>query len=158
MRTQGGFTFIELIIYVAIAGALSVTFIYFTLAVSSSRATAYSSSEVQANARMGIGYIRTKIKNSSGASVVGGSLVLTTQTTPITIDVSAGRLRTTQNGISSFVTSDETNISNILFTDLTPTGADRENIRMSMTIEFRAAASSDYSYTYTVDSAAGTRQ
>ena len=47
---DNGFTLVELLIYMAVIGGVSMTFILYSLAVAQSRAKTYVAQEVQANA------------------------------------------------------------------------------------------------------------
>ena len=60
-----GFTLIEILIYIAITSLVTVGFITFILSITSSSSKSYVVSEVNANARMALDIIASKIRTTS---------------------------------------------------------------------------------------------
>lgn len=145
---QKGFSLIELIIYLAIVSGVVLSMVLFSLSVSGSRAKTYVAQEVQANARVALNIISQKIKLANGVnmgvSIFGldpGVLSLSMadaakNPTVIDLDQDNGVLQI-KEGVSSpvAITSDEVKVTNLVFTNLTSTGA-RENIRIEFTVEY----------------------
>lgn len=147
-----GFTLIETIIYMAIIGLVVSSFVGFSVTVSRARNKSYASEEVQANARMALDLISQRIRAASsvntGTSTFNSdpgvlSLAMADAAkNPTIIDLTAddGVLRITE-GVNSpvSVTSGRVRVTNLVFTNLTGSGA-RENIRVQMTVGYASTA------------------
>ncbi|MEK7630790.1 MAG: prepilin-type N-terminal cleavage/methylation domain-containing protein [Patescibacteria group bacterium] len=159
------FTLIEIIIYLAIIGMIAVTLVLFSISVSTSRGKAEVVSEVQSNARFALDIMRQKIRRASGINIAAStfnspqgvlSVVMPNASENTVFNLDNGRLRMTV-GINpaEFLTSDEIEVTDLRFVNLTD-GA-RENIRIFMTFRYKNAGSVEYQYEYSVESAMSIR-
>jgi type II secretory pathway pseudopilin PulG len=157
---ESAFTMIETLIYIAIIGAVLTGFVGYSINISNAREKAYVVEEVQANARIAIDLISQKIRTANsvnvGASTFGSdpgvlSLEMDTGSVDPTIfdlDADDGVLQMSEGvGSAISVTSDEVNVTNLVFTDLTGTGT-KENVKIEITVEF-GSSSGGQIYTYT---------
>jgi type II secretory pathway pseudopilin PulG len=154
-----GFTLIEMVIYLGITGFLAVSIISFVSAISGSKVKTYVIQEVHSNSKMALDLISKKIHSADsvnlGASVFGinpGELSLAMDNpaeNPTIIKVNNGSLEITE-GVSApiRVTSNEVNIANLIFADLSG-GNNRENIGIAITISYNNPP--DIKYTYSQD-------
>ena len=146
-------TLIETLIYIAIIGGVVGAFISFALNISDSRNKTYVIQEVQANARVALDLITQKIQSANGintsTSVFGtnpGVLSLSMDSgdlnpTIIDLDTNDGQLQITQGLDSPIkITSDETRITNLIFTNLTASST-RESIKINLTVSFASSSS-----------------
>ncbi|MEK7150814.1 MAG: prepilin-type N-terminal cleavage/methylation domain-containing protein [Patescibacteria group bacterium] len=170
MKNAKGFTLVELIIYIGILSVMVVGLVSFALSMTSARTKTYTNQNVQANARMTLDIIMQKIRTAQsvniGVSVFGiDPGVLSLQMAdplknPTIINLSAndGRLQITEGvGVPIYLTDNETEVSNLLFTNLTQSG-EREHIKIDLMVRYVNAASVDYSYSWSGSSAASVRQ
>jgi len=160
------FTLIEIIIYLAIVGMIAVTLVMYSISVSTSRGKAEVVAEVQANARFALDIMRQKIRGASGINSAGSTFnnpsgVLSivkpvASENPTIFSLDSGRLRMTVGANpSEFLTSDEVEVSNLRFENLTD-GA-REHVRIFMTLRYKKAGSIEYQYEYSVEGTLGVR-
>ena len=170
MSRRQGFTLVELLIYLAITGAIAVSLVQFSLSISNARSKTFVAQEVQANARMVMEVMRRKIKMASGVNLGSssfgsdpGALSLamvdgTNDPVVLALDEDDGRLQMTEGGEATvYVTSDQVKVTNLVFTDLTA-GGDRENIRIEMTIAYDSANDVIYEYERSYETAVSLRQ
>lgn len=156
---QKGFTLIELLIYIAIVGAIAAGFIRFSLSISDSGSKSFVVQEVHGNGRVALDLISQRIRAATGvntgSSTFGSdpgvlSLVMADAAkNPTVINLTAdnGVLQIKEGSSSAVaITSSEVQITNLVFTNLTPTGA-RENIRFQLTVAYNDS-SGDVEYTY----------
>lgn len=155
-----GFTLIETLIYITIIGMVVVSFVIFSISISNSKNKTYVTQEVQANARLALNLISQQIRGATGINIGASSFgadpgVLSLSLadgakdpTIIELDQDDGRLQIIQ-GLSDpiMLISEQTKITNLVFTNLTPAGSNRENIRIEMTIEYDNSTS-DLNFTY----------
>lgn len=144
-----GFTLIETIIYISIIGLILTSFIIFSISISDSRNKNYVIQEVQANARVTLGLISQIIRQASDIDIDSsvfesdpGVLHLImddVDKNPTIINLSQddGTLIITQ-GIGSpiEINSNNIKITQLVFTNLTKDTAERENIRIQITVEY----------------------
>jgi prepilin-type N-terminal cleavage/methylation domain-containing protein len=169
---EQGFSLIEVIIYIAIMALAVVAIASFSLSVANTSSKNYVVQEVQANGRAALHAITQRIQAAEsvniGASAFGSDPgVLSLQMAdaaknPTVISLSAdnGILQITE-GVSSpiAVTADEVNITNLVFTNLTPVAAIRENIRVELTIEFHnLSGDREFEYSQTLQTSVTLRQ
>ncbi len=170
MKYKKGFTLVELIIYIGILSVMVVGLVSFALSMTSARTKTYISQNVQANARMTLDIIMQKIHAAQGINISGSVFgvdpgVLSLQMAdplknPTIINLSAndGRLQITEGaGVSVYLTDNETQVSNLFFTNLTQSG-EREHVRIDLTVRYINAVSTDYSYSWSGSLAASVRQ
>lgn len=155
-----GFTLIETLIYITIIGMVVVSFVIFSISISNSKNKTYVTQEVQANARLALNLISQQIRGATGINIGSSSFEVdpgilslsladgAKDPTIIELDQDDGRLQIIQ-GLSDpiMLTSKQTKITNLVFTNLTPAGSNRENIRIEMTIEYDNSTS-DLNFTY----------
>lgn len=166
-----GFTLIETLIYIAVIGLVVSSFVVFSVSVSQSGNKTFVTQEVHANARHALDIMSGRIRASTGvnteASTFGsdpGVLSLSmaasgSNPTVLSLSGDDGVLQITE-GVGSAValTSDEVKVTNLVFTNLTPTGA-RESIRIQMTVAYNNAGSDvEYSYSKSFQTAVSLRQ
>lgn len=154
-----GFTLIETLIYIAIIGTAVTSFVVFAISIGEPRNKTFVTQEVQANMRTAMDLVSQRIRAATGVnagtSTFGSdpgvlSLVMADSSkNPTVIDLSVdnGILRITE-GVSSpvAITSDEVQVTNLVFTNLTPSG-ERESIRVALTIEYNNT-SGDVEFNY----------
>ena len=140
------------------------------MSISNSRNKNYVVQEVQANARVALDIIGQRVRAASGVNIGSStfgsdpgvlSLVMTDgakNPTIINLDQDDGVLQITE-GLSGAVslTSDEVKITNLVFTNLTPSG-ERENIKVEMTVEYASAEDVEFSYSQSYQTAVSLRQ
>ena len=166
-----GFTLIETLIYVTIIGAIITSFISFSLSVSDTRGKAYVVSEVQANTRVALSAIESRIKKADDVNVANStfgtdpgylSLTMASSTlnpTIIALDQDDGVLVIKEGAYATTsITSTEVNVTNLVFTNLTASTT-RENIRVEVTVEYiNSNNGSIYRYSQNSRSATSLRQ
>lgn len=170
MNKQKGFTLVELLIYIAITGVVTVSLVQFGLAISTARVKTYVAQEVQANARMALDLMSRKIRMArevnTGASVWGsdpGVLSLgmvdgTSDPTVFELDGDNGRLQMTEgSGPTVYVTGEEVRVTNLVFRDLTSSG-DRGNVGIELTVEYDSTNDVVYGYTKSYETTVSVRQ
>ncbi len=165
-----GFTLIEVLIYITIIGVVVSGFIVFALSINSSRSKTYVAQEVQANARTALDLISQKIRAATGVNVASStfdvdpgllSLAMASSTqNPTIVDLNQddGVLQitaSTSNPVA--ITSDEVKVTNLVFTNLTPSG-ERGNIRIEITVEYAGDGSKEYEYSQSLQTAVSLRQ
>jgi Tfp pilus assembly protein PilW len=165
-----GLTLIETIIYISIIGIVVTSFVGFSISVSDSRNKTYSTQEVQSNMRVAVDLISQKVRSASGVDITNsnfdthpGYLILTVAST--TLNPTIIGLDTTNNTLgikegilaTTSITSDEVNVSNLVFTNLTSSST-RENIRTQITIDFANSSTPQFTYSQSVQSATSLRQ
>lgn len=157
-----GFTLIETLIYISILGMVLVSFVTYTYSISNNREKTYVVQEVHANSRMALEIIRSKIHLASAVNTASstfgvdpGFLSLSMNNiaknpTVIGLSQDDGILLIKEgSSATTSITSDETQISNLVFTDLTGSG-NKKNIKINMTVEFNNP-SGDQVYDFSQD-------
>ena len=85
------FTLIELIIYLAIISGIAVSFVYFSISITNTRAKTYVVQEVHANARTALELIAQRIRASQGVNLTNsGNNILTSPVLGPVPAISAG--------------------------------------------------------------------
>jgi prepilin-type N-terminal cleavage/methylation domain-containing protein len=169
-QKQNGFTLIEILIYVAIIGTAVTSLVFFAVSVSDSRNKNYVVQEVQANGRVAIDIISQRIRAATGVNI--GSSIFDSDPgvlslamadgaknpTIINLNQDDGVLQITE-GLSEAapVTSDKVKITNLIFTNLTPSG-ERENIKVEITLEYANAGDVEFAYSQEYRTAVSVRQ
>lgn len=160
---SGGFTLIEILIYIAIMGVIVTGFITFSISISNTRNKTFVVQEVHSNSRTALNLISQRIRSSTGinsaSSTFGadpGVLSLSMAAsfrdpTVIDLDQNDGVLRIGEATSSPVaITTDKVKITNLVFTNLTPSG-ERESIRVEITVEYKDS-SGDIIFTYSQNS------
>lgn len=158
------FTLIEVLIYIAIIGLMASSFIFFSLAVSNSRFKNYAVQEVQANSRVALDLIAQKIRLAEDVIVPvegdsSGVLILDMPDPEanLTFSINDGVLvlaKGTADPVS--ITSDEVNVSSLIFTNVTESGK-RENIKVEIMIEYRQGENKEYQFSQSSETAVSLR-
>jgi len=165
-----GFTLIETLIYIAVIGLISGSFVAFGSSVSSARNKTYAAQEVQSNVRFALEIISNQIRSSSGINVPAsvwnannGKLVLTNaelNKNPAIIDLDEeGRLRLKLGSADPiFLTSPRVKVDRLYFYNFSNEN-ERENIGLEMSVVYRQEASSaEFGFRQDVKTAVSVRQ
>lgn len=144
MKTEHGFTLIELILYVAIITIVMGALIPFAWSVIEGSAKSSVEQEVSSQARYVSERIKYEIRNANDInSISAQSIDLNTDTNATTvIDLSAGKVRIKYGaGIPVNINSNDTNVTNLTFTDYQSADAKTKHIQFSFTIDDNYAGS-----------------
>ncbi|MEK7576418.1 MAG: prepilin-type N-terminal cleavage/methylation domain-containing protein [Patescibacteria group bacterium] len=165
-----GFTLVELIIYIGIFSLIVVGLMSFALSMTIARTKTYVGQEVTANARVALDIITQKIHAAQGVNVVGSTFktdpgVLSLEMadvsknpTIINLNANDGRLQIKEGAASEvFLTSREVQVKNLIFRNLTQNG-ERENIWITLTVQYGDSNTGDYSYSWTGSTTVSVRQ
>ena len=164
-KSGAGFTFIELILYVAIVTIILSALVPFAWSAIETGVKSAVQQEVNANARYISERIKYEIRNSTGINSVAAtsiSLVTSTLATNPTIidrDLPTGNIRITQGTASPVnLNSANTVINSLTFTDYTSGDFKTKHVRFVMTIAASfAAARQEYQDSVVVESSAEVR-
>lgn len=140
----GGFTLIEMLLYVAIISILITAMISFSWDAIYGGVRSSTEQEVNQNTRLAAKRILYEIRNASGVNIVSGSTLNLSSSdssrNPTVIDVSGGRLRIGYGASGPcptsspcYLTSNQVTVSNLIFTNLS--SSPYENIKFSITVE-----------------------
>ncbi len=169
LSKQRGFTLIETNIYVAIIGLTLFSFVQFAFSIVEARNKTYVAQEVQANARIAQNTITQKIRTATGINISPStfganpgklSLIMSdTNKNPTIMEIVSGVLRLTEGTGSAIpITSDEVDVSNLVFTNLSQTG-ERGHVRVEMTVRYRNPSGDvKFEYSETMETAVSLRQ
>lgn len=140
MKNQNGFTFIELILYLAIVTLVIGALVPFTWNIIGAGAKSATQQEVFSAARYVSERIKYEIRDASGInSVAPTSISLSNSNVsknPTIIDLSAGKVRV-KYGSSAAVNlnSTDTNVSSLVFTNYTSGDNKTKNIQFTFTLQ-----------------------
>lgn len=138
-KSEYGFTFIEIILYVAIISIIMSSLIPFAWNVIGGATKSSAQQEVFSQARLISERIKYEIRNASGITSVGATSISLTNFSPDTtavIDLSSGKVRINKNGAGAVnLNSDDTNVTNLTFTDYTSSDNKTKHIQFSFTID-----------------------
>lgn len=163
MKTERGFTFIELILYVAIVTIILSALVPFAWSAIETGVKSAVQQEVNANARYISERIKYEIRNATGInSVAAASISLATSTpatNPTVIDLLAGNIRIKQGAASAVnLNSANTVINSLTFTNYTSLDNKTKHIQFVMTVAaFFAAARQEYQNSVVIESSAEVR-
>lgn len=138
MRYQKGFTFIELILYVSIITIMLTAIVPFgwKTIINSTKSTVQQ--ELYSQGRFVSEKIKYEIRKASGISSVSSNSIFLTNFFPDTstvIDFQNGKARISKNGaVFVDLNSDNTNITNLIFTNYTSSDQKTKNIGFIFTI------------------------
>ena len=135
----GGFTLIELILYIAIVSIVMTALIPFAWNVIEGGAKSATQQEVFSNARFISERLKYEIRNASGINSVASSSISLSTSTPSTnptiIDLSGGNIRIKQGtGSAINLNSTDTMISSLVFTNYTSVDNKTKHIQFVFTI------------------------
>ena len=147
-NTEQGFTLIELILSIALTSIIIGAASAFMIDIFKARSKSTTVLEVQQNVRFAMNKMNYSIRNSAGGINAGSSSFSPTDpgsiylemgagaADDIVFDVSGGRLRMTVGGGSpEFLTTDEVEVTRLIFTNNTVTGSPR-NVSIDLAIQF----------------------
>lgn len=143
---NSGFTFIELILYIALISIFIGGAVLFAWDIIYGRVKSGVQQEVSQNLRHASGRIIYEIRNAQGVNSIGPSLISLAMTdlarNPTALDVYDGRLRIGYGSSGSCpttspctLTSDEVTVTNLTFTDLSSSGGESVNVQFTITLE-----------------------
>lgn len=163
MKREKGFTFIEMILYVAIVSIVVSALIPFAWSVIGTGAKSSVQQEVFSTARYVSERIKYEIRDASGINSVGTTAISLSNSNaaknPTIIDLVAGNIRV-KYGSSGAVNlnSTDTTISNLVFNNYTSGDNKTENIQYSFTVDSNyATIRSEYAETTSIRGAAEVR-
>ncbi len=157
--TRRGFTFIELLLYVAIVALLLVMVINLFFGLGHARMKQQTVAEVEQQGYAAVAQMTQAIRNaktvsSPTASTASSSLTLSTYTattSPTTFDLASSSLRVTEGTSTSvYLTSPQVVVTNLSFTNLTASTTEG-SVRIQFTISHATSSSrydSNYSTTF----------
>jgi len=166
-----GFTFVELLIYIAIMGLIVFGFVGYILSISRAGNKAYVAQEVQANARTALDIVSQKIRMATGVNIDSstfdsdpGVLSLSMadaskNPTIISLTANDGSLRI-KEGTADYknIISDKVKVTNFVFLNLTPLG-ERKNIGVQVTVGYNNTGGAvEYNYSQSLETAVSLRQ
>lgn len=143
---QSGFTLIELIIYIAIVGAVVTALILFSLSQMQARSKQYALGEVQANGRVAMETMGERIRRAEGINVGGSTLgsspgvlslvMADAAVNPTVFRVESGQL-VMEEGVSPAVslTTGLVEIRSLVFRELSGGGA-RGNVGIELIVGY----------------------
>lgn len=152
-RRKGGFTMVELIIYVALVSIFITSAILYSWDVILSREKSYSEQLVGQNARIILAKILYEIKRASALqNLTSDQIALTNSVGTTTISLAGGQITITSGGAGPYrISSDDVRIldqpetPNPLFSNLSDTGNNSKNIRVRATVRLaQTTASASY--------------
>lgn len=141
-----GFTFIELILYIALVSIFIGGAVLFAWDIIYGRVKSGVQQEVTQNLRLASKRIVHEIRNAFGINSVNPSSISLAMDesarNPTVFDVSGGRLRIGFGSSGSCpttspctLTSDEVTVTNLSFTDLSSSGGESVNVQFTITVE-----------------------
>ncbi len=171
-KSKVGFTLIETLVYLTIISILVVAFVGFSISISKTRNKAYVIQEVQANARTALDLISREIRAATGVNIESSTfdsdpgvlslIMANSEENPTIIDLDSddGFLQIRRGTDDPVViTNNKVKVVNLVFTNLTPLAANRENIRIEMTVRYNDdSGGAGYGYSYNLRTAVSLRQ
>jgi type II secretory pathway pseudopilin PulG len=141
----GGFTLVELILYISITSIFMVGVIYFTWDIVYGRVKSYVQQEINQNIRLAGKRIIYELRNASSINSLSSDSIslasVDSSRNPTVISLSDGRLKIGFSDVGDCPISDPCNltsnlvkVTNLTFTDLS-TDPTSKNIRFYITIE-----------------------
>ncbi|KKT58198.1 MAG: hypothetical protein UX91_C0004G0065 [Candidatus Amesbacteria bacterium GW2011_GWB1_47_19] len=149
-----GFTLVELILYVAIIGIVMSAMLPVTWEVVGGGSRSMTDQEVAATGRNILERIKYEIRNAKNiTNVAANSLVLTNYSGPdTTIDLNTGRVRINQGAGAISLNSDDTTVTDLIFTDYSSGDGKTKNVQVVLTLSanFSAAGRQEFQETMTL--------
>lgn len=151
-----GFTLIELILYVAVVTIMLTALIPTAWNVIGAGSKGTTQQEVGANARFISEKIKYEIRRASGITSASGSTLSLTNFSPdstTVIDLVGGKIRINRNGGGAVnLNSNDTNVSNLYFTNYTSGDNATRNVQFVFTLNANfSQARQEYQGTITVE-------
>ncbi len=141
MRSEHGFTFIELILYISIVTIMLTAIVPFAWNIIGSGSKSATEQEVYSQARYVSERLKYEIRRASGITSVGATSISLTNFSPDTttvISLSGGKMQINKNGTGAVnLNSDDTTITTVggvIFTDYTSADNKTKHIGFTFTI------------------------
>jgi len=149
-----GFTFVELLLYIAIVGTIFSSLVPFAWEVIGGGVRSAVDQEVDSNARLIMEKIKSKVRNAKSISVVSAtSLTITEQDLSSTvIDLSGGNIRLDAVNLNSA----DTLVTDLVFTDFSSASTKQVQIRFTI-ISAIGQGRQEYGQSVTLESSAEVR-
>jgi len=162
MKTERGFTFIELILYVAILTIILSAIVPFAWSAIETGVKSAVQQEVNANTRYISERIKYEIRRANNITSVSANSISLTNFSPDTttvIDLSSGNVRINKNGTGVVnLNSANTVINSLTFTNYTSGGNQTKHIQFVITVAASfAAARQEYQDSVVTESSAEVR-
>jgi len=162
LKSEIGFTFIELILYVAIVTIILSAIVPFAWSAIETGVKSAVQQEVNANARYISELIKYEIRRASGITTVTSTSISLTNFSPDTttvIDLSGGNIRINRNGTGAVnLNSANTVINSLTFTNYTSGDNKTKHIQFTINIAASfAAARQEYQDSVVVESSSEVR-
>ena len=167
MINTRGYTLVETLVVIGLFTVISFFSVQFFLGTLTGRAKAAAHIEIQEQARAAAHWITYELRRSRGfeltsdfgvnlASVTGSTLDLDTAVVghdPTTFDIAAGILRLTYGAVSPMdITSDDVQVTNLVFTDLSSSNGKSLQAQFTITIEKQDPTGNPTPLSYTLTS------
>ncbi len=138
-KSEKGFTFIELILYMAIVTIVISSLVPFAIGIIQLGAKSSFQQEVTGSARFVSEKIKSEIRNSTGINSVSATSISLTNSNaaqnPTVIDLSAGKIRIKKGALTEInLNSNDTNVSSLSFTNYTSLDNKTKHIGFTFTI------------------------
>ncbi|MEI6326750.1 MAG: prepilin-type N-terminal cleavage/methylation domain-containing protein [Candidatus Roizmanbacteria bacterium] len=135
-----GFTFIELVLYLAIVTTVMGALVLFAWRIIGSGAKSATEQEVFSAARYASERIKYEIRNASGVNSVASNSISLASTNgaqnPTVIDLSGGKIRVKYGASAAInINSTDTNVSSLTFTNYSSLDNKTKNIQFSFTLD-----------------------
>jgi type II secretory pathway pseudopilin PulG len=134
---RDGFTLIELIIYLAIVTLFLTSIIFFSWDIIYGREKAVEQQSVEQNGRIAMGRIAYEIRKAANIISVGSNqIVLNSGGANTTIGLVSGKIQITDSSGGPYsLTSNQVEVTRLVFTNLTPPGNNSKNIKIDVTVQ-----------------------
>lgn len=141
-KRELGFTFIELILYTALVSIFLTSAVYFAWNIIYGQVRSDVQQEVSGNLRVISERIQFEIRNAKGINSLGDNFIeLDSGSLGITVIALADKaVQITQGGETNNLTSNEVEVKNLSFTNLTTEDQKSKNIKFSITIRHKNPA------------------
>jgi type II secretory pathway pseudopilin PulG len=163
-RWRWGFTFVELILYLAIVSIVIGAIVPFAFNIIGGGVKSSTQQEVFSSGRYISERIKYEIRNASAITTVTPTSITLASTTPgsnpTVIDLNSGNIRIQQaGGKATNLNSANTTVSSLNFVNLTSSDSKTKHIQFSFTINanFGTSVRQEYQETMTVEGAAEVR-
>ena len=167
-NNRNGFTYIEVILYVAIVGIFITGVVTFGWDIIGIRVKSRVEQEVIDNVRTVVKRVSFEVRNASGINSASGSNLSLSNDDPVrdptVFSLSGGRVLIGWGGsgdcpVSSpcFLTSADVNVTGLAFTDLSDTGGKSANVIFEVSAQSVVSGQKDWWYQMSEQSAAEVR-
>lgn len=139
IKTESGFTFIEIILYTALISIFLTSLVYFAWDIIYGQIRSNVEQEVAENIRIVAQRIQSEVRNAEDIiTVAPTSLELNSGALGITtIFLDGDAVKITQSGVTSALTSDEVEVTVLSFSDRSTEDDSSKNIEFSLSISHK---------------------